>query len=982
MDEAISRVTIDIGASSDNAVSKINEVTSALKKLQKQSQSHAGNPLAKLKSSASSAASSLRALGQKIKVRIEAATVGKLEKQLSGIQSIFKSLGRIAFYRAIRSVIKAITQAFSEGLKNAYAFSAGLSNAVDGRIATALDGLASSASTMKNQLGAAFGSLLTAIAPIINTLISLITALANAITQLFAAFSGGTFLKAKNTTAKFADDMKKGGGAAKEWKNQLMGFDEINRLEDQNGGGGGGGGSGLDASDMFEVQNIDQAIKNFVDAFKAAIMAGDWQGVGQLLGSKVNEILAGIDWAGIGKKIGYALNGIIQSIYYTLKEIDFKAIGGYLAELINNAIQSINFEIWGRLLVRKITAAFDLLIGFIGDLDFYTLGVAVHDFIVGAFNEATEWLESYDWSEVGTKAKEKIIAFFDGLQVADVAIAISNFLERACNAVKDFFTGFGLKEVVDKMVETLKEFWDNLSPTGKWVIGAIIGIGLVSTAFSAAATAAKLFSTAIGALPFLKVLAGVALLVLGILEIKKGFDKVTESGKLTADAFADIAIGIGLIAIAVGLFTTPWLILAGAIAADVGLMIKEWDKIKNWWDNTTFGQSVNETWNEVKQRFAEAKADLEADWETIKETWEKIKETFSWSNISKKMAGTWYFVKNRFDEAKKDLEGDLETLKQTWEKIKQVFSWENISETISTFWNNLVTNVGLMILGVSAAIGLGVQWIIGKWNDLVEWWENTELYATLSAIWDDIQGRFVTARDALSDDIESIKGFFQGLGDKWDEVKAGIVEKIETAKLKFRELKSTISQNIANIKQYFADLKAKWDEKMEPFHNALENLKSSWSSAFSGIGIAIHNAISWLGQLISKIKEAIGWLLDLIGLANGGPSDVTGNDGGGTFMAGWKPKQYATGGFPNEGQLFYAREGGAGPELVGTMGGRTAVANNDQIVAGIKEGVFEAVVSAMGGSGSSQPITIYLDGKEIARSTTKYQNQMARAGAY
>ena len=50
---------------------------------------------------------------------------------------------------------------------------------------------------------------------------------------------------------------------------------------------------------------------------------------------------------------------------------------------------------------------------------------------------------------------------------------------------------------------------------------------------------------------------------------------------------------------------------------------------------------------------------------------------------------------------------------------------------------------------------------------------------------------------------------------------------------------------------------------------------------------------------------------------------------------------FASGGFPEPSQLFYAREGGA-PELVGQMGSRTAVANNDQIVEGIRAGVADA----------------------------------------
>lgn len=48
----------------------------------------------------------------------------------------------------------------------------------------------------------------------------------------------------------------------------------------------------------------------------------------------------------------------------------------------------------------------------------------------------------------------------------------------------------------------------------------------------------------------------------------------------------------------------------------------------------------------------------------------------------------------------------------------------------------------------------------------------------------------------------------------------------------------------------------------------------------------------------------------------------------------------ANGGFPAMGELFIARE--RGPELVGTMGGHTAVANNDQIVSGIASGVRDA----------------------------------------
>jgi hypothetical protein len=70
-------------------------------------------------------------------------------------------------------------------------------------------------------------------------------------------------------------------------------------------------------------------------------------------------------------------------------------------------------------------------------------------------------------------------------------------------------------------------------------------------------------------------------------------------------------------------------------------------------------------------------------------------------------------------------------------------------------------------------------------------------------------------------------------------------------------------------------------------------------------------------------------------------------------------KQYASGGFPNSGQMFYANENG-NAEMVGSIGGRTAVANNQQIVSAVSQGVAMAVSSVIG-SGGSNTVNIYLD---------------------
>lgn len=78
--------------------------------------------------------------------------------------------------------------------------------------------------------------------------------------------------------------------------------------------------------------------------------------------------------------------------------------------------------------------------------------------------------------------------------------------------------------------------------------------------------------------------------------------------------------------------------------------------------------------------------------------------------------------------------------------------------------------------------------------------------------------------------------------------------------------------------------------------------------------------------------------------------------------------KYAAGGSPMSGQMFIARE--AGPELVGTIGGNTAVMNNNQIVASVAAGVAQAVSSVMGNGGTNE-ITIKVDSETLYRTVRK-----------
>ena len=384
------------------------------------------------------------------------------KKAVAPLQNIISSFKRILFYRVIRSIIREITQAFQEGLQNAYAFSQGIISEGH-RFAQAMDSMKTAGSTMKNQLGSAFIALLAAIAPIINAIIGLITKLANAISMLFSAFTGKTYLKAQSNLQKWQDTAAGGAKATKEWKNQLLGFDEINRLEAPADTGGGGGGGGISPADMFEDTPINGGLLGFVHRLKRAIEVQNWVGVGQILADKINSIFPTKEkWMAMGAKVGEGLKGVINSAYYTLKNVDFSMMGERIASFFNSLFEKAlsaehggsTAENLGRLLVRKVTAALDFLISFLGELDWGNIGKAIMDFLSGAISEASAWLQEKDWSQIGANLVQKFQDLIENIDFNSLATSFFEFLGIAFVGTVKLLGSF-----FADTVQSIKDFW-------------------------------------------------------------------------------------------------------------------------------------------------------------------------------------------------------------------------------------------------------------------------------------------------------------------------------------------------------------------------------------------------------------------------------------------------------------------------------------------------------------------------------------------
>ena len=377
-----------------------------------------------------------------------------LEKSLGRIKNIISSFQRIAFYRAIRSAIKYVTDALKEGVENAYHYADEFGTATH-YIAEAYDRISGSNFTMSNQLGAAWATMIAYIEPIIIRLINLVTRAADAITQFFALLSGkGTYLKAVDYNKKWADSATGAAKAAKEWRNQLMGFDEINRLEEPSDGSGGGGGANApDYSGMFE----EMPVNDFFAEIRKAFENGEWAKLGTLLGEKFNDIVNSIKWAEYGQKIGRGLQASITVAYNFLKTADFKNLGGRLSEFINNAMEQIDFSQLGRLRMRLRTALWDVIYGAVVNLNWSEVATSLSDFMLGELSEFSDWLETLDPVEIANALKD----FFGNIKYEEIGEKIKEVVKKAFGLLGDV-TGELLPEglgddVRDGIVKAIKE---------------------------------------------------------------------------------------------------------------------------------------------------------------------------------------------------------------------------------------------------------------------------------------------------------------------------------------------------------------------------------------------------------------------------------------------------------------------------------------------------------------------------------------------
>jgi hypothetical protein len=437
------------------------------------------------------------------------------------------------------------------------------------------------------------------------------------------------------------------------------------------------------------------------------------------------------------------------------------------------------------------------------------------------------------------------------------------------------------------------------------------------------------------------------------------------------------AVGFGLGGFAGG-------VLGLVIGVGLSIIVNEYrDDIKKWWKEKVAPWFTKERWQKLGD---DAGQGLKTKWNEFKDWWSNTAIVKWWNEH----VAPWFTLarwQTLADNIRQGIVNKWDELVRWWNTLGIVRWW---NEDVKPWF----TLARWLELAASIKDSIKTAWagMVNKWKtDISDWWENDVKKWFKFETWQQL------GKDALD-------GLLGGLGDLWEKGKELGSELIggfrsrdgldsHSPSLAFKEAGLDA---VAGFDVGFGDLSTVVDVTRKALSSILGET-DKFSSNVTGKLAALFDAIS-SGLATSKSKmnsftadtakmfetmaaRSNTAIQSIISNLDAIPRNirtvhtvVTQSVSGGSSSSG--VNKFAAGGFPVPGQLFVARE--AGPELVGTMGGRTAVANNDQIVEGIREGVYDAVVAAMAQSGEgnrSESLNVYLDGKQINASVRKTQRE-------
>lgn len=771
----------------------------------------------------------------------------------TGISKFVSSLGRIAFYRTIRSAIRYVTDSFKKGLEAAYNWSKEQGGA-NAKLAGAMDALSAAAGRMKLQLGAAFGGLITAITPILIQIINLVTAAADAVTRFFAVLNGSGYYK--KAVGGLDDVGKAAGGAGKKVKGLLASWDELNVIGKESGGGGGGSNS-TDYAGMYEWA---EAESDWANLFKTGNFFGIGAKIGDALGSisiKITEFLKKPEIQNFGKNLANALNGSVSN------PKNWEDFGGSVGTFLNTIIKNIADFFRTVKWVDVIKALEAFWKGF--KTAFESSGKTSLKFEKPFWKVILDWLFPKGWS-TGDAPKEE--------------------------------TDLG-KWVQEKLIDPI------MKPIDEWIQGLDISLGGIWEKIVGSGGEGWVGSDTDD--PTAELGGG----MLSLEEFKKWFDEWFDSlQKIIKNKLKEIKnkfkLGIAWVkdlpkkAMNLGIKIIN--ALAKPILSGINDIIKKYNDsfistILGKIDPVSFELIPEIPEEELNYNYNKAKKEIE-------EEAKNNPANFAVSAFVDNSIETTDLVNG----SEKDANGNV----GFWARVRA--SAEKVIES-SNLVNGSTQETNGQGVGIQAAVRSAVKQAV-KASELVT--GSSQLSGN------DGIGFFAKVSASIKDAIkakELVNGSSQEAGDNG----IGVGAKVRPT----AGGQLTISEILQGAKKI-----GEGTASVPVNVNASAGTKVKSTDLLDGSTVKVNAELSNAEAFTKALKEACKVKVDLKAIVNNKTSTI------GTIKAYTEAQGGIGGVLDMPGQLFIARE--SGPELVGTMGGHNAVANNQQIVEGIQSGVAQA----------------------------------------
>lgn len=419
-------------------------------------------------------------------------------------------IGKMLKLMVTRMVLRQIISGIGDGFKNLAQYSS--------KVNASISLLWNSFRQLGNSIAAAVSPLLNALAPALNTIIQLAVNAANAINQLISALLGlGTWTKAKTLTDSYADSLKKAGGAAKELKKTVLGFDELNQLQDNKGSGGGA----TDPSDMFEEAGISDLWKNWADKLKEMWAKADFTELGAVIGQKLLDALNKIPWnkikrvaRKIGKSLATLINGFIETeglgnaIGRTIaqaintgfefansfvRNFHWESLGKFISDTFNGFFANIDWKLIKETVVGGFKGLSDSITAFIKGFNWDSISETIVNALDVASAGIKSFFENIDWGDLGTRVGEQLAKVIKETDWKQVGEATGDVIQAAIDFVASIIDQLSWDDVKQAIQDLLEGFFNSVDRTQLGtVIKSVLGVAIAAGVGSMTLTAAKI----------------------------------------------------------------------------------------------------------------------------------------------------------------------------------------------------------------------------------------------------------------------------------------------------------------------------------------------------------------------------------------------------------------------------------------------------------------------------------------------------------